>query len=758
MFLLAHIDFTLPLEDPILKFLLILVIILAAPLILNKLKIPYLLGLIIAGAVIGPHGLNLVLRDSSIILSGTAGLLYIMFLSGLDMDMSDFRRNSWRSLIFGLYTFCVPLGLGILAGYYILGFPIYSSILLAGLFASQTLIAYPIVSKLGIARDKAVTIAVGGTVITDTLALLLLTVIVGMATGNVDDTFWWRLGISVLVCILIIVVLFPIIAHWFFKLCSDNVSQYIFVLAMVFLGAFLAQLAGLEPIIGAFLSGLALNRLIPKTSPLMNRIEFVGNAIFIPFFLIGVGMLIDYRAFFRDWESLEVAAVMIALITVAKFIAAWLTQKSFRLSKDQRTVIFGLSSAHVAATLAAVMVGYNVILGHTPDGEPIRLLSESVLNGTILMILATCIVSTFATQRGAHNIAVKNALQTNDEEKSRPEEHILIPVANEQSVDELVGLSATIKRAKEPNGLYALHAIDNRVDDPNMEKRARKLLDGAAKTAAAGALYLQQAQTARHGGAGGGIGRQLHAATAPLRREHRKCHRQHGARTEHHRHRTGHAPANPRLHGAARHSRNPGHSRHVGARHRKDGDRRAVAEQRHHLHLQPGPAALDHQAPPGHRPARRREGGRIPDVAAAHPPAGPQYRGEGGFLRLRRHAPAHPPAPRTESPGQHRLRPLRPLGRPSVARTRPARRRLSVVRHEPPRPGIVPPGDEPHPGLPRAGVRRLQRRAGLPRTGRRHGPLPLMHGGPDVRGFRQIARKIFQPRGFALSLRNGTMP
>ena len=492
MFLLAHIDFTLPLEDPILKFLLILVIILAAPLILNKLKIPYLLGLIIAGAVIGPHGLNLVLRDSSIILSGTAGLLYIMFLSGLDMDMSDFRRNSWRSLIFGLYTFCVPLGLGILAGYYILGFSIYSSILLAGLFASQTLIAYPIVNKLGIARDKAVTIAVGGTVITDTLALLLLTVIVGMATGNVDDTFWWRLGISVLVCILIIVVLFPIIAHWFFKLCSDNVSQYIFVLAMVFLGAFLAQLAGLEPIIGAFLSGLALNRLIPKTSPLMNRIEFVGNAIFIPFFLIGVGMLIDYRAFFRDWESLEVAAVMIALITVAKFIAAWLTQKSFRLSKDQRTVIFGLSSAHVAATLAAVMVGYNVILGHTPDGEPIRLLSESVLNGTILMILATCTVSTFATQRGAHNIAVKNALQTNDEEKSRPEEHILIPVANEQSVDELVGLSATIKRAKEPNGLYALHAIDNRVDDPNMEKRARKLLDGAAKTAAAGDLYLQQ--------------------------------------------------------------------------------------------------------------------------------------------------------------------------------------------------------------------------------------------------------------------------
>ena len=492
MFLFAHIDLTLPLEDPILKFLLILVIILAAPLLLNKLKIPYLLGLIIAGAVIGPHGLNLVLRDSSIILSGTAGLLYIMFLSGLDMDMSDFRRNSWRSLVFGLYTFCVPLALGILAGYYVLGFSIYSSILLAGLFASQTLIAYPIVSKLGIARDKAVTIAVGGTVITDTLALLLLTVIVGMATGNVDDMFWWRLSGSVALCIAIIVVLFPILAHWFFKQVSDNISQYIFVLAMVFLGSYLAQLAGLEPIIGAFLTGIALNRLIPRTSPLMNRIEFVGNAIFIPFFLIGVGMLIDYRAFFRDWESLEVAAVMIVLITAAKYIAAWLTQKSFRLSPDQRTVIFGLSSAHVAATLAAVMVGYNVILGYTPGGEPIRLLNESVLNGTILMILATCTVSTFATQRGAHNIAVRQTQQTSEEKSPAQEDHILIPVAHEESADELVGLSSMLKRAGEPNGLYALHAIDNKADDPNVEKRARKVLSAAATAAAAADIYLQE--------------------------------------------------------------------------------------------------------------------------------------------------------------------------------------------------------------------------------------------------------------------------
>ncbi len=479
---------TLPLEDPILKFMLILVIILAAPLLLNKLKIPYLLGLIIAGAVIGPRGLNIVLHDSSIILSGTAGLLYIMFLSGLDMDMSDFRHSSRRSLVFGLYTFTVPLGLGILAGYYILGFSLLSSILLAGLFASQTLIAYPIVSKLGIARDKAVTIAAGGTVITDTLALLLLTVIVGMATGNVDTAFWWQLGISVTICIAVIVFLFPLLAHWFFKQCSDSVAQYIFVLVMVFLGAWFAQLAGLEPIIGAFLAGLALNRLIPRTSPLMNRIEFVGNAIFIPFFLIGVGMLIDYRAFFRDWHSVEVALVMIVLITAAKFIAAYLTQKTFRLTRDQRTVIFGLSSAHVAATLAAVTVGYNVILGHTPDGEPIRLLGESVLNGTILMILTTCTISTFATQHGAHNIAMKT---TPEVDAPPQEDHLLIPVANEQAVEELIGLSMMLRIARKPNGLYALHAIDNRIEDPNVEKQGRKMLDTAASAAAAGGIYLQ---------------------------------------------------------------------------------------------------------------------------------------------------------------------------------------------------------------------------------------------------------------------------
>ena len=491
MIFLTAMDFTLPLADPVLKFLIILLIILGAPLLLNKIRIPPLLGLIIAGAVIGPHGFNLVLRDSSIILSGTAGLLYIMFLAGLEIDMGDFKRNSLRSLTFGLYTFCVPMALGIVAGYYLLGFSWLTSVLLASMFASHTLIAYPIISKLGISKNNAVCITVGGTMITDTLALLVLTIVVALSTGNADDMFWVRLGLSITAFTLFVLLGFPLIGRWFFKRVHDNISQYIFVLAMVFLGAFLAQLAGLEAIIGSFLAGLALNRLIPATSPLMNRVEFVGNAIFIPFFLLSVGMLIDYRAFFTSFETIKVGAVMIVVATAAKFIAAWLTQKTFRMSVDQRRVIFGLSNAQAAATLAAVLVGYNVILGTTPDGEPIRLLSESVLNGTILMILATCTVSTFATQRGAHNIAMRSAQDTGDRQP-RQEDHILIPVADERTADELVWLSSMLKRAKEPNGLYALHAIDNKVEDPNVEKRAQKILDAAATAAAAGDIYLQE--------------------------------------------------------------------------------------------------------------------------------------------------------------------------------------------------------------------------------------------------------------------------
>ncbi|HSP82732.1 MAG TPA: cation:proton antiporter [Gillisia sp.] len=484
-------DASLPLTNPVLKFLLILIIILSAPLLLNRLKIPPLLGLIIAGAIVGPNGFYLMERDSSIILSGTAGLLYIMFLAGLEIDMADFKKNSKKSIVFGLYTFIIPMVLGILAGLYVLNFSVFTSVLLASMFASHTLIAYPLISKLGVAKNRAVNITVGGTMITDTLALLVLAVIVGMTTGEVNSEFWIRLSVSILIFGLIVMLVFPIIGRWFFKRVEDNVSQYIFVLVMVFLGAVLAEVAGIEAIIGAFLAGLAMNKLIPHTSPLMNRIEFVGNAIFIPFFLIGVGMLIDYRAFFKDMETIQVAAVMTIIATSSKFIAAWLTQKTYNFTVDERRLIFGLSNAQAAATLAAVLVGYNIILGETETGEPIRLLSESILNGTILMILITCTIASFVAQKGANNQALADA-SYNGPDEGESQEKILIPVSYRETTDELVNLGLIVKSKKNVEGLYALTIINNETRDEPAVKEAAKLLNQASITASATDNFIHE--------------------------------------------------------------------------------------------------------------------------------------------------------------------------------------------------------------------------------------------------------------------------
>jgi Kef-type K+ transport system membrane component KefB len=491
--LLDIFKFTLPLQNPVLIFSLILFILLFAPLILNKLKIPHLIGLIVAGAIIGPNGLNLMLRDSSIILFGNVGLLYIMFLAGLEIDIADFKKNSKKSLVFGMFTFLIPMTLGTLGGIYILNFSVITSVLLASMFASHTLITYPIVSKLGVSKNRAVNITVGGTMITDTLALLVLAAISGMSAGNAGTEFWIKLSVSVLIFGALIMFLFPIIGRWFFKRFDDNISQYIFVLGMVYMGAFLAEAAGIEAIIGAFLAGLALNRLIPHTSALMNRIDFVGNALFIPFFLLGVGMLIDYRIFLKDLDTIKVAVTMVVIATTAKFIAAWLTQKTFRFTKDERRLIFGLSNSQAAATLAAVLVGYNIILNKADIieaanigevVEPIRLLSENVLNGTILMILATCTIASFVTQKGAQNIAISESSE-DDNSNTDNEERILIPVKNLDNTEELINLSVTIKSKANKSGMYALNVIDTDSTEEGADKKAKRVLDKAIVSAAA---------------------------------------------------------------------------------------------------------------------------------------------------------------------------------------------------------------------------------------------------------------------------------
>ena len=489
MTLLSIHNLSLPIEDPVLKFLLVLIIILAAPLLLNKIKVPHLLGLIIAGAVIGPNGFNVLSRDSSIVVTGTTGLLYIMFLAGLEIDMGDFKKNKWKSLTFGLYTFIVPFVLGYLGGIYILDFSILTSILFASLFSSHTLIAYPLVSKLGIAKNSAVNITVGGTMITDVLALLVLAIIVGMSQGDVGTEFWVKLSVSFIVFALVVLLLFPIIGRWFFKKVDDKISQYIFVLVMIYLAALLAEFAGVEAIIGAFFAGLALNRLIPHTSSLMNRVEFVGNAIFIPFFLISVGMLIDFKVFFKSWETLEVAAIMLVASIGGKYLSAVATQKTFRLSKEEGRLIFGLSSASAAATLASVMVGYNIILSETETGEPIRLLNEHVLNGSILLILVSCTISSFISMSNAQKIAEQDNEETISG-NSHEQENILLALNYEATVERMVNLGTLIKAHSNTENLFALNVINEDKNESSV-KNAEKLLHLATDTGAAADVKIQ---------------------------------------------------------------------------------------------------------------------------------------------------------------------------------------------------------------------------------------------------------------------------
>ena len=479
-------DFNLPITDPTWIFLLVLLIILFAPMVLGRLRIPHIIGMILAGVVIGEHGFNILARDSSFELFGKVGLYYIMFLAGLEMNMGDFKKNRGKAVVLGLLAFVIPMALGFITNMTVLKYGFITSVLLASMYASHTLVAYPIVIRYGVSRHRSVSIAVGGTAVTDTLTLLVLAVIGGLFKGESSEMFWLWLVVKVIFLGFLIIFFFPRIGRWFFRKYDDNVMQFIFVLAMVFLGAGLMEFVGMEGILGAFLAGLVLNRLIPHVSPLMNHLEFVGNALFIPYFLIGVGMLIDIKILFGHGDALKVAVVMTTVALASKWIASWLTQKIYKMKAIERELMFGLSNAQAAATLAAVLVGYNIIL---PSGE--RLLNEDVLNGTIVLILFTCIISSFATERAARKLAMNEA-QLNAEDKKNIPEKILIPVANPETIEELINLSLVIRDSKQRNNLMALNVINDNSSSEQLESRGKRNLERAAMIAASADVSLTQ--------------------------------------------------------------------------------------------------------------------------------------------------------------------------------------------------------------------------------------------------------------------------
>ncbi|WP_129745611.1 MULTISPECIES: cation:proton antiporter [Flavobacterium] len=446
-------EFELPLSNPVLIFSLILFIILLSPILLKKINIPGIIGLIISGVIIGPHGLNILAKSSAVDLFSTIGLLYIMFIAGLELDMNEFKANRNKSLLFGFFTFILPLSIGFPVCFYLLQYDFNASFLTASMFATHTLVAYPIVSKLGIAKNQAVAITVGGTILTDTAVLIILAVIMGSAQGSLNQAFWIKLTISLAIFSAIMFLLIPRIAKWFFKkLESEKHAHYIFVLSVVFFAAFLAEVAGVEPIIGAFVAGLALNPLIPHSSALMNRIEFIGNSLFIPFFLISVGMLVDVSVILSGPTALIVAGTLSVVAIFGKWIAAFFTQIVFKYTRTERQLIFGLSSAHAAATLAVILVGYKA-----------KILDENILNGTIILILITCIVASFATEKAAKKIAICEE-EFSHEDAGRDQildEHILIPLAKTSAAASLLDFALLIKDKKSSNPITLLTIVPN---------------------------------------------------------------------------------------------------------------------------------------------------------------------------------------------------------------------------------------------------------------------------------------------------------
>ncbi len=490
--LLHH--FQLPLQNPVLVFALILAIILLSPILLKRLNIPGIIGLILSGVLIGPYGLHVLDQNSAIELFSTIGLLYIMFIAGLELDINEFKAHRNKSLLFGLFTFIIPLALGYPICRYLLGYGFNASFLTASMFATHTLVAYPIVSRLGVSKNQAVAITVGGTILTDTAVLIILAVVMGNSQGTLDQDFWIRLIGSLTVFSLIMFLVIPRIAKWFFrKLESEKHSHYIFVLAVVFFAAFLAELAGVEAIIGAFMAGLALNKLIPHTSALMNRIEFIGSSLFIPFFLISVGMLVDVSVLLNGTTALIVAATLTITALAGKWLAAWFTQLVFRYTKAQRGIIFGLSGSHAAATLAVVMVGFR-------EG----ILDESILNGTILLILVTCMVASFVTERAAKELVVEIG-----EEEHEPgaangsSEHILLPTAVIGDIEKLLEFCIYIKDKRSANPVSILTVVSNNEAAEVNILKARQSLDEFVKQAAASETKLNVITTIDHNPASG---------------------------------------------------------------------------------------------------------------------------------------------------------------------------------------------------------------------------------------------------------------
>ena len=468
-----------PITDPTLIFFVVLLMILLSPIIMGRLRIPHIIGMVLAGVLVGKYGLNILGRDASFELFGRVGLFYIMFLAGLEMDMEGLKKNRNRVMIFGMLTFLIPFAMTYFMGVSLLGYLPLASLLLAAIMASNTLIAYPIVGRYGLTRHTSSTLSVGSSMMALFMALIVMASIVNSFHGNGGIVFWLLFILKFVVYCVGLIMVIPRVTRWFLRRYSDAVMQFIFILAIVFLSAALSDAVGLEGIFGAFMSGLILNRFVPKVSPLMNRIEFTGNALFIPYFLIGVGMLINVRLLFAGSKILWVVFCIVFFGTLGKAVAAYLAARIFRMSWLAGHMMFGLTSAHAAGAIAMVMVGRRL---QVAPGQ--YLFGDEVLNGIVIMILFTCVISTVITERAAQRLRLQEK-EGHDMMKNLDDEKILIPVKYPEYSDNLVTMATLMRNPRLKRELVALNVVYDDVNMRHNQAEGQRLLDHLCHLASA---------------------------------------------------------------------------------------------------------------------------------------------------------------------------------------------------------------------------------------------------------------------------------
>jgi Kef-type K+ transport system membrane component KefB/nucleotide-binding universal stress UspA family protein/mannitol/fructose-specific phosphotransferase system IIA component (Ntr-type) len=443
---------SLPITYPSGVFSLVLVIILVAPFLAEKIKLPGVIGLALAGIIVGPHVLNVITKDSTIEFLGSIGLMYVFFVVGVEIDIGQLKRERVSGLVFFAFTFGLPFAVGVAAGFFLFGMGVLASLLLGAIFASFTLVPYPTVSKLGLVRQRSVVAAVSAVILTDTVAIAILAGVARAAKGEGTLSDWALLIAGVLVWAVLVAIIVPKAAELFFrKVKTDGTIEFVFAIALVFICAFTSRLAGLEPIIGAFVAGLLLNRFVPESGVLMNRVKFAGDALFVPFFMVYIGVIADPSVLVAGAGPLATALALVALNVGAKWLAASGAGLALGYSKDERGMLFGLSVNHAAAVMAVALVGFNL-----------RLFSQTVLDCVIFLIIASCFIGPLATQRSGKRLAA--ACEDQHARPDRAAERILVAIANPSTIRNLLDLAFLLRSKRSEEPVYPVAVVPESVN------------------------------------------------------------------------------------------------------------------------------------------------------------------------------------------------------------------------------------------------------------------------------------------------------